>query len=172
MISHKQLKDVNSVRQAMWLGNFMRVFPLLAFAGLLIGGLKGLMVAATVSLVASVCTEMFSGMIGGGSVNALYGFGRRTSTLRERQAGDLSQVRYQKMNQNYAMAMVKLEEILAHDPDYPEALFVKAQVLWEGYNNRIAAKECLMRVIKVEPDRNAVFHRWALNLYREINMFN
>ena len=28
--------------------------------------------------------------------------------------------------------------------------------------------ECLMQVIKVEPDKEAPFHRWALALYREI----
>ncbi len=169
MNTQRQLKDVNSIRQAMWLGNFMRVFPLLMVPGLLIDGLKGLLIAAMVSVLASICGEVLSDRLGGISVNTLYGFGRRSATPREQLAGDLAQARYQKMNQNYDGAMAKLEKILAQDPNNPEAMFVKAQVLWEGYEDRISAKEYLMRVLKVEPDRNAVYHRWALNLYREIN---
>ncbi len=172
MSSKKQLKDVDSVRQAIRLNNFMRTVPFLGMLGLVLGGFQGLLVAAAASALVSVCTEMFSGMLGSGSINTLYGFGRRTSTLRERLAGDLSCVRFHKMKQDHDSALVKLEEILARDPDFPEALFLKAQILWEGCQDRAAAKACLMRVIKAEPDKNAVFHRWALSLHREINTTN
>jgi tetratricopeptide (TPR) repeat protein len=169
MSSKNQLKDVDSVRQAILLNNFMRTVPFLGVLGLMMGGLPGLLIAAVASAIVSVCTEMFSGMVGSGALNTLYGIGRRTSTLRERLAGDMSRVRFDKMKQDHDSALVKLEEILAYDPDFPEALFLKAQILWEGCQDRAAAKACLMRVIKAEPDKNAVFHRWALNLYREIN---
>ena len=62
-----------------------------------------------------------------------------------------------------------IEEILARDPDFAEALFLKAQLLWEGFEDREAARKCLLKIIKVEPDKRAVFHRWALNLYHEIS---
>jgi tetratricopeptide (TPR) repeat protein len=172
MSSQKQLKDVDSVRQAILLNNFMRTVPFVGVLGLVVGGFQGLLLAAAASALVSVCTEVFSGILGSGSINTLYGFGRRTSTLRERLAADLSQVRFHKMKLEYDSALVKLEEILARDPDFPEALFLKAQILWEGYQNRTAAKACLMRVIKFEPDKNAVFHRWASNLYQEINATN
>ena len=97
MSFQKQLKDVDSVRQAIWLGNFMRVFPLLAIPGLLFGRFQGFLIAAAASVVAAVCSEVFSDMIGSGSVKTLFGVGRRTSTLRERLAGDLSQVGVYKM---------------------------------------------------------------------------
>ena len=74
------------------------------------------------------------------------------------------------MKQDYEGALVKLEDILARDPDFPEALFLKAQILWEGFQDRTAAKACLMRVIKIESDKKAMLHRWALNLHREINI--
>jgi len=48
------------------------------------------------------------------------------------------------------------------------SLFVKAQILWEGYQNTVAAKQCLIHLMKVDPDRKASVHRWALSLYREI----
>ena len=45
---------------------------------------------------------------------------------------------------------------------------MKAQILWEGYRDSTAAKHCLLQVIKVEPDKEAPFHRWSLVLYKEI----
>lgn len=170
MSLQKQLKDVDSVRQAILLNNFMRTVPFLGMLGLVLGGFQGLLMAAAASALVSMCTEVFSGMVGSGSINTLYGFGRRTSTLRERLAADLSQVRCHKMKQDYEGALVKLEDILARDPDFPEALFLKAQILWEGFQDRTAAKACLMRVIKIESDKKAMLHRWALNLHREINI--
>jgi hypothetical protein len=169
MNSQKQLKDVDSARQAILLNSFMRTFPFLGTLGLFTGGFQGLVIAAAASAVTAICTDVLSGIIGNGSVNTLFGMGRRTSTIRERLAGDLSQARFHKMKQNYDSAIAKLEEILALDPDFPEALFVKAQVLWEGYRDCAAARKCLVRITEVEPDKNAVFHRWAIRLYREIN---
>jgi hypothetical protein len=45
---------------------------------------------------------------------------------------------------------------------------LKAQILWHGFEDAEAAKQCLLKVIRVEPDKKAVFHRWALNLYGDI----
>ena len=116
MNSQKRLTDVDSERQAILLNNFMRTVPFLGMLGLIMGGLPGLLIAAVTSAVVSVCTEVFSGMVGSGSINTLYGFGRRTSILRERLAADLSGVRFHKMKQDHDSALVKLEEILARDP--------------------------------------------------------
>ena len=82
MSLQKQLKDVDSVRQAILLNNFMRTVPFLGMLGLVLGGFQGLLMAAAASALVSMCTEVFSGMVGSGSINTLYGFGRRTSTLR------------------------------------------------------------------------------------------
>jgi len=48
-------------------------------------------------------------------------------------------------------------------------LFLKAQILWEGFEDREAAKSCLLKIIKLEPDKDALYHRWALDLYRELS---
>ena len=64
--------------------------------------------------------------------------------------------------------MIKIEDILAKDPKFPEALFLKAQILWQGFEDKETANQCLLKIIQTEPDRKAVFHRWALNLYAEI----
>ena len=61
-----------------------------------------------------------------------------------------------------------INEVLAADPNFPEALFVKAQVLWEGYQDAAAAKQCLIHLMKAVPNKEATFHRWAVSLYKEI----
>jgi len=173
----KPLKDVDSADLALTLKNAVWAFPYLAVMGLIWGYLAGgssgaaagLVVAFAVSAAIGTATSIFTGVLGGGAVNVFYGLGRRTIGIRERMAGDLNVVRYHKLCNRFDDALLKIEDILAKDPVFPEALFLKAQILWEGFEDRQAAKECLLKIIKVEPNKEATFHRWALNFYRELN---
>ena len=133
-----------------------------------IGAIVGLMAAVAVSAVIGSITTAVSGKISGGAINVFYGLGRRTIGLRDRLAGDLNVVRYHKLCSRFDEALIKIEDVLAQDPEFSEALFLKAQILWEGFEDARAAKECLLKIIRVEPDTRAVFHRWALNLYGDI----
>jgi hypothetical protein len=148
----KSLKDVNSANAALTLRNTLWALPYLGVLGLtvgystggLMGAFIGLMAAAAVSTIIGSATTIFTGIVSGGAVNVFYGMGRKTIHLRERLAGDLK------------------------DPGFTEALFLKAQILWQGFEDHEAAKQCLLKIIMTEPDKKAVFHRWALNLYGEI----
>ena len=64
-----------------------------------------------------------------------------------------------------ATHLTKMEK----DPDYPEALFLKAQVLWDGFEDYSGTRQCLQRVMEVSPDENAAFHRWAVRMYEEMH---
>jgi tetratricopeptide (TPR) repeat protein len=173
----KHRKEVNSADVASSFRNILWALPYLALIGLLLGyaargalgALAGLLAAIAVSVMIGSATTIFSDALGGGVVNALYGTGRRTIGVRERLSGDLNVVRYHKLCNRFDEALIKIEEVLARDPDFSEALFLKAQLLLEGFQDRKAAKECLLKIIRVEPDEKAVFRRWALNLYREIS---
>jgi tetratricopeptide (TPR) repeat protein len=173
----KTRKEVNSADAALNFRVILWAFPYLALIGLCLGylaggtpgAIAGLLTATAVSALIGSVTTIFTGALGGGAVNALYGTGRRTIGVRERLSGDLNVVRYHKLCNRFDEALIKIEEVLARDPDFSEALFLKAQLLWEGFEDRQAARECLLKIIKVEPDEKAVFRRWALNLYREIS---
>lgn len=54
---------------------------------------------------------------------------------------------------------------LLEDADSANAVLTLRSMLWEGFEDRGAARECLLKIIKIEPDKNTVFYRWALNLY-------
>jgi tetratricopeptide (TPR) repeat protein len=173
----KILKDVNSADSALTLRNAIWAFPYLAVMGLIWGYLAGgpsgavvgLVVAFLVSAAIGSAASTITGRLGDRAVNTFFGLGRRTIGSRERMAGDLNGVRYHKLCNQFEDALLKIEAVLAKDPDFPEALFLKAQILWEGFEDREAAKECLLKIIQVEPDKEAVFHRWALNYYRELS---
>jgi hypothetical protein len=97
-----------------------------------------------------------------------FGTGRSVRRLREQFAGTLNQVRYHKICQEFQKALSTVEGVLTRDPDFSEALLLKAQILWEGFEDRSGAKICLIKILKVEPNKKSPFHRWALALYKEI----
>ena len=173
----KPRKNTDSADAALTLRNAVWAFPYLAVMGLIwgylaggsSGALVGLMAAIAASAAIGSATTAFAGNVGGGAVNTLYGLGRRTIGSRERAAGDLNVVRYHKLCNRYDQALIKIEAVLANDPDFPEALLLKAQILWDGFKDREAAKECLLKIAAVEPNPKAVFHRWALSFYKEIS---
>ena len=173
----KPLRDVNSADAVLTFRNTMWALPYLAMMGLIygyltagfFGALAGLLAAAAVSTAIGSATTIFTDALGGGAVNVFYGMGRRTTGLRDRLAGDLNVARYHKICNRLDEALLQIEEVLAKDPDFPAALFLKAQILWEKFEDREAARECLLKITKVEPDKDAVFHRWAMDLYREMS---
>jgi tetratricopeptide (TPR) repeat protein len=172
----KPLEDVDSAGAALTLRNMLWVLPYLSVMGLSMGYLTGGLLGAGIGLIAAVFVSAvvgsiataFSGLLSGGAVDVLYGTGRRAIGLRERLAGDLNVVRHHKLCDRFDEALITIEDILAKDPEFPEALFLKAQILWHGFEDAEAAKGCLLKVIQIEPDKETVFHRWALNLYGDI----
>ena len=164
----KQPRDVNSITQTRLIMIAVWTAPVCIFFGWVIGGEQGVLYGLTVSALAVFAVELLSGGIGDGSVNILYGTGRLDRTMRDQFIGTLSQARFHKMSQRHDLALGCVDEVLAAAPNYIEALFLKAQILWEGYRDSIGAKHCLLHVIKVEPDKEAPFHRWSLALYKEI----
>jgi tetratricopeptide (TPR) repeat protein len=116
-----------------------------------------------------MASSIFTGQVSDSAINIFYGLGRRTIGPREQLAGDLNVVRHHKLFSRFEEALIKIENVLARDPDFPEALFLKARILWEGFEDREAAKTCLLKIIKVEQDKDALHHRWALDFYRKLS---
>jgi len=167
-IVKKQPRDVNSVTQTRLIMIAVRLAPACALLGLAIGGIPGMLIALPGSIVAAFAFEIVSGRFWDGSVNIHYGTGRVDRTFRDRFIGTLSQARFHKMSQRHDLALGCVDEVLAAAPNYTEALFLKAQILWEGYHDAANAKNCLIHLIKVEPDKEAPFRRWSVSLYKEI----
>jgi len=159
------------------LKNTIWAFPYLAVMGLIwgylagasSGAITGLAAAAAISVMLGSATSIFTATPRESAANTRSGPARITMGLHRQQASDLNVVRYHKLCHRFDDALVKVEEILAKDPDFVEGLFLKAQILREGFEDGKAARECLQKILAVEPDEKAVFHRWALNLYQELS---
>ena len=164
-----KLKDVDSAGRVSVLKGFAWACPFLAVPGYFLQGWAGAAAAVPVAFGVSVLVQIAAGLLASLYVGLIFGSGRRTIPLRERLAAFLSQARYCKMRGEHGRALALLEEVLGRDPDFAEALFLKAQVLWEGLGRGAEARGCLARVRRIEADPGATYHRWAGTLLAEIS---
>ena len=93
------------------------------------------------------------------------------TTLHERLAGELVKARLMKASGRFDEALEVVDKTLHRIPDYPEALLMKAQILWEGYADYRAAKTCLQHVLKMKKittEKDEAIYRWSENLLKEM----
>lgn len=90
-------------------------------------------------------------------------------TTREQLEGDLNQANYYKRKEDFQKALKTVNRIIDMDPNYPEALYLKAQILWEGFENHGGAQSYLKKIIEVANDKDTTIRRWAISLSEEID---
>ena len=161
----RPFKDVDSYTRTRFLGIYMRIFPGLGLLGLFVRGASGVVVAAFVSVILTMAVMFIADKIGKTVANIFYGTGRRSRSLREQLAGTLDQARYQKMQNQFDQALRTVNAVLKQDPDFPDAIFLKAQIMWDGFQNSAAAQRYLRKVMEVVPNKDETLHRWASNYY-------
>jgi tetratricopeptide (TPR) repeat protein len=173
-IELKPLKDRDTVARTQFILTLVRVlvpFGLIGFIyGFLLRGIWGAIIGFLLGAILSVPASMIVMIISdraGTVAGALYRGPKANWTIRDQLGGVLNQVRYHKMQNNFDQAFLKVEEALAKDPNFADALLLKAQILWEGFNEPIEAKRCLETIIKTTLKTNN-HHLWASTLYAEI----
>jgi hypothetical protein len=170
-----QNKDL--VARSQFIRSIFIPFPFLIILGMIVGYVKygnigtlfGIMAAAVLSVIVGLITTAFTDTIGKSTSGMLYGQGKSTIKLQERLEGDLQQARFHKMNQRYEKALGFVDGALVQDPDFPDALFLKAQILWEGFQDSRAAKDCIAQVMQLLPTTDEPLYRWSTHLLSEIN---
>ena len=171
------MKNKDLVARSQFIRSIFIPFPFLIILGVVIGYVKfgdigilyGILAAAVSSLVVGILATIFTGKIGKSTSRMLYGQGKSTIKLQERLEGDLQQARFHKMNHRYEKALWLVNGTLERVPDFAEALFLKAQILWEGFENSMESKVCIKEVMQLMPNKNEPLHRWATHLLAEIN---
>jgi len=109
-----------------------------------------------------------SGKLGGSIIDWMLGSGRRKRNLREQLSADLERTRESKRQGDYDQALRLINEYLQKDADYSQALFLKAQILAEGFGRKAEAKRHLQKIIQMVPNDDPL-HRWSLSYYDELN---
>jgi len=79
----------------------------------------------------------------------------------------MDRIRFLKAKRNFDKALTLLNDVLDQDPNIPEALYLKAHVLWEGFKNPWGAECCFRRVLELTEDGELV-HCWTTSCLSRI----
>ena len=90
----------------------------------------------------------------------------RDENLHEMFSADMEKARHSKRQNRFQEALKTVNAVLAEIPDYPEALYLKAQILWEGFGNYAQAVNYLNKVLQLVDEQEGL-HRWASTYYNE-----
>lgn len=104
---------------------------------------------------------------GSGIGGMLSGWSTRPVDPRQTLAADLEKARYSKRKGRFQEALRIINGVLDKAPDFPDALYLKARILWEGFGNREGAAGCLRKVIGLVHNHETL-HRWASHYLDEV----
>lgn len=79
----------------------------------------------------------------------------------------MAKARFSKSKGQFKEALIIINGVLEKNPKLPDALLLKAQIVWEGYGNKELALRNLDKIIEQGQD-DAPVHRWAVNYYHEV----
>ena len=132
------------------------------------GSFKLLLILVPVSLVAPLPIMLFLDKTSS-LLTSIYSGGRSGATLADQLAGELNKCRYLKSEKRFAQALQTADFILEQMPEHAEALLLKAQLLHEGFADLRGAKECLRKIIHLDPPPESTTRQWAKGMLEEVN---
>lgn len=160
-------KDFDSSNRTLFLKTYFKIcVPLSLIFIILFGILKGILVAIVISFFAAVIVMFIAEKISN-TTKILYGATEANISVREQMEGTLKSAKVAKMNKDYPEALKIVNNILLKDPKFYDALFVKAQILHDGFNNTDGAKKNLKTVI-AQTETGQTIHTWASSLYDQL----
>ena len=141
------------------LGASIGIFYGLSFlSAFLIGILMGFMALVLCTAIKKIISLMIGSEFGGRTASR---------TLREELKNNINQAHYLKRNRDFQNALKTINLVVMIDPNYPEALLLKAQILWEGFENHRAAGPVIGQVL-MSTRREDAIHQQALWLATDI----
>jgi hypothetical protein len=150
--------------EQLWLLRYFNAFlwiaPIMHILWFISGGMWSYVWTLLASLLGPLVTCVIINMIGERSVSGLYGLKRTHLTTQERFAGELDKVRFHKREGEFDRALSLVNKILEKEQEFPEALYLKAQILWEGFENRSAATRYLEKTMQLAGEGESLY-RWA-----------
>ena len=133
------------------------------------GILAGILVAGAVSIVAAFAVSWGLDAVGD-AAGTLYGGRRGRWTQRELLEGEMRKVQHQFEHGNFDSALKGVDAVLAEDPDFQEALLVKARILVDGFERIDAATDCINRILTGKPE-NETIHQRAAGFRKELELY-
>lgn len=168
-IGVKPPREIDSVDRVLYFKSFLKIFvPAFIIFSLLFGPVKGFFIGLFFGAVGAVIVLFFADKFGGDFSKLIYG-GRHTNIpLREQLESELKAVKVAKMNKEFKAAIDMVNSILDKDPEFYEAMFVKAQILDEGFDKTASAIKYAQKVVE-NTQEGETLNTWAASLYKEIS---
>ena len=168
------MKNIDSVRRSGLINSFFKVFFYILILTAVITTIYWekryrpwtIPISFFISLVIALVVDYLSSQLGNTS-GKLFTGGAANWSLMEQLAGVLNEARLAKREERFDDAIRILDAVLGQAPEFPEALFLKAQVLVDGFNDIDQAKLCLIKAMKLTSESDE-YYRWSETLYREI----
>ncbi|HPD55930.1 MAG TPA: hypothetical protein PKW17_01705 [Smithellaceae bacterium] len=161
-------RNIDRADIAHFLTAFLYSFSAFGVILLIMQGLFGLLIALIVSIPLSLLVCSVAGLAGASMAKFFY-VGRKPNWNRqEKFQGDLDQVIFFKRQGQYLKAMQKVNQMLEQEPGFAEALFLKAQILWEGYASVNGANRYLKMAEKCA-SKDATLRRCIVGYHKSIN---
>lgn len=162
------LKNIDTVDIA----HFLRVYlySLVTFGILLslLMGLMGLLIAPFVSMIVAFVVFIITSKAGRAFSKTFYGGRKPRWTTQEKFNGALDQVMFLKRQKQFPQALRKVNEILSQEPEFSDAFFLKAQIMWEGYESAQGAKRYLDKAKDFVSPEDYLYH-WICSYQERIN---
>jgi len=175
MGKNKPLKDVDSAARSRFIYVFSKTFAATSLVGFFAGlyatenPIKGVIIGVITGMIFGIITYLIIEYTGSGSVNFFYGKRKPIFNEFEKYEGDRNQVQYKRSKNENQMALVLVNEILKKAPYLPQALYSKAQIMWEDYHKATDARKLLEKIIEIVPDKTDTYHTWAQTMLDKIN---
>ncbi len=112
----------------------------------------------------SVIYALIVEKLGSGLFGLLTGWSGKKIPERESFSADLAKARFSKSRGDFSNALVIINEVLEKDPELPEALFLKAQIEWEGLKSGDLARKNLDKLLELVKD-DEPFRKRVANYY-------
>ncbi len=107
----------------LFVGGILIFVEFISITAFMIALLLSLFLPFPVMLVTDQIAKIFVFVLSGGS---------RSHTLNEQLAGDIDKVKILKREKDFTGALETADAVLTRNPEHPEALFLKAQILSQG----------------------------------------
>lgn len=112
----------------------------------------------------AVLSTIFVEKVGSGAGNFLMCSFKSNNISNDIFTADLEKARHNKANGRYGEALELIEGVLLNAPDWPDALYLNAQIQWEGFGNSTVAKRSLTKVMQLVK-HDETLHRWASSYF-------
>lgn len=149
---------------------FVIVFPFAIMKsftfGLLLGLLAGTVVGIIVTPFIMFGISIFSNF--GGKL--FYTGSPSTISDHEMILSELEQIKILFDRREYQEALKQIKLFNREHPNIPEALYLKAQIRWDGFQDKIRAISSLEKTIKYS-DPGSIYNTWAKKLLAELESY-